>query len=421
MNWPIASVQVDRAETYLDEHADRPVMMILHFMDMHLPYTEPPNYRRLFAGDAPPQLQPSQFHLSQVKKAARTMDESGKQYVRDRYDNNLRYVDDQLARFFEHLGPQDTVVVLADHGEEFWDHGGFEHGHTLYDELLRVPMLVSGPGITAGHFTEPVSLLDVSPTLAAAAGVSDAGMSGLSLQDFTARSAEFEDRPLAFGRPLYGSTIWGSLDGGSKYITREGVEQVFDVRTEPGEQTDIVQTSGSQEGREALGDALNTEVHIAYRLTATRTSRSTDVTARLEVPGGVLAAWPAADPTMGSRSEVVIDGESVRMTWEGNTRQTGEIFVVPVEPAEATAASLSLFIGADEEKVPAPSGRRTPWPPTLESQSVLFSGSSERNKVRVGYAVVPLPREGDALLNGTNDENCAELVALGYIEPGGCD
>ena len=48
--------------------------------------------------------------------------------------------------------------------EEFWDHGDFEHGHTLYDELLNVPYILKMPGIEVGMHDEPVSLLDLVPT-----------------------------------------------------------------------------------------------------------------------------------------------------------------------------------------------------------------------------------------------------------------
>ena len=51
--------------------------------------------------------------------------------VIDRYDNNIRYINDELERLYAKLNPEDIVVFFSDHGEEFWDHGGFEHGHTV--------------------------------------------------------------------------------------------------------------------------------------------------------------------------------------------------------------------------------------------------------------------------------------------------
>ena len=108
--------------------------------------------------------------------------ETAKAYVRGRYDNNMRYLDDQLADFLSGLRDNAVVLITSDHGEEFWEHGGFEHGHTLYDELLRVPMILRGPGIKAGRFDAPTSLLDVAPTLAAMMGVDTVGMVGEDLR-----------------------------------------------------------------------------------------------------------------------------------------------------------------------------------------------------------------------------------------------
>jgi hypothetical protein len=345
------------------------------------------------------------------------MGEPGKQYVRDRYDNNLRYIDDQLARFLGTLDLEDTVIVLADYGEEFWDYDDFEHGHTLYDELIHIPMIASGPGFSPGRHTEPVSMLDVAPSLAHAAGVDDIGMSGMPLQDFAEHREAFADRPQAFGRPLYGSTIWGALQGGEKYITREGEEMVFDILTDPTEQADILDAARATAGREAMAAALQTEVHIGYRLTAKRSSRGSNVTARLEVPGGVAAAWAATDPTQGSRSEAEIVEESARLTWLGNTKRTGEIFVVPREPIADVTEQTQLLVRKGNEEVLIKPGRL--GIPLFESRSSIFSGPSGKTRVTMGYAVVPLPSKDDTQLDATSDENCSALLALGYVES--CD
>jgi len=64
------------------------------------------------------------------------------------------------------------VVFWSDHGEEFWEHDGWEHGHSLYDEVVRVPLLIHMPGQTRPRrLSTPVSLLDVMPTLLREAGV----------------------------------------------------------------------------------------------------------------------------------------------------------------------------------------------------------------------------------------------------------
>jgi arylsulfatase A-like enzyme len=93
------------------------------------------------------------------------------------YDGEIRFLDDQLRLLFarlDALGFLDNAVVLitADHGEEFGDHGGVLHRGTLFDELVRVPFTLWGSGVPAG-VVDPtlVSTVDIPPTLLAAAGI----------------------------------------------------------------------------------------------------------------------------------------------------------------------------------------------------------------------------------------------------------
>ena len=67
---------------------------MLHFMDMHLPYTEPAHYKRTFAGDRPSVFKSDSFGRSEILVNKRKLGEEGQQYIIDRYDNNLKYIDD---------------------------------------------------------------------------------------------------------------------------------------------------------------------------------------------------------------------------------------------------------------------------------------------------------------------------------------
>jgi len=102
--------------------------------------------------------------------------------VRRRYSAEVAYTDAQIGRLYdglESLGRLDDTwfIVVADHGEEFWDHQRFLHGHSFYDELLRVPLVVVPPRRLPGSVSrgrtidEQVRLEDVVPTLLEAIGV----------------------------------------------------------------------------------------------------------------------------------------------------------------------------------------------------------------------------------------------------------
>jgi arylsulfatase A-like enzyme len=93
-----------------------------------------------------------------------------------RYDGEVRFTDEQFGRLREGLEQRgrwdDTlVIVVADHGEEFWDHGGFEHGHSHHRELLRTPLLVRRPGGPSGQIVDDrVRHVDIVPTILDYAG-----------------------------------------------------------------------------------------------------------------------------------------------------------------------------------------------------------------------------------------------------------
>ena len=118
------------------------------------------------------------------------------------YDGEIRYTDDELGRVLDHLAARGSlkntlVVVTSDHGEEFLDHGSWEHQKTLYEEVVRVPLIAHGPGIAPRREPAPVSLLDVAPTILAWAGVA-------APPSFTGRSLL---APLPSGdREQYGET-----------------------------------------------------------------------------------------------------------------------------------------------------------------------------------------------------------------------
>ena len=99
------------------------------------------------------------------------LDEHQRRSLVARHDGELRFTDAQFGRLragLEAAGRWDNtiVIVISDHGEEFWDHGGFEHGHSHFREMLRVPLIVRRPGGPAGVVrTGRARQLDVVPTI----------------------------------------------------------------------------------------------------------------------------------------------------------------------------------------------------------------------------------------------------------------
>ena len=407
INWPQASVQVDRALSYLSEHEEEPVFMMLHIMDMHLPYTEPITYRYRFAGETPESIG-SDYFLKSVSRRATT--EESRQYIRDRYDNNMRYIDDHLARFLDTLGPNDTVMVLSDHGEEFWDHNGFEHGHTLYDELLRVPMVLKGPGVGAGQFDEPVSLLDVAPTLSGLYNLGTDGMMGWDLRALSngTQSADFSTRPHAFGRPLYGLRQWGSLKNGKKYVVNQGKESIFDITADPGETRNVFADTDVEPLRTAMSEALDRPVVPGWLIVPSKRREGAPVRVTLHTP--VRAAWPGEDPTHSGRASVDITPDKLVARWP-KQRGRVEAFVVPGELDSDEPISVEVKIG------------KTIKTETLDLSATAKPGRPARylrtkaggRSVEITSTVVPIPTEADGAIEGFDPEVAGDLESLGYV------
>lgn len=100
----------------------------------------------------------------------------------DRYDTEIEYVDRELARLLDVLEPSTIVAVTADHGDEFGEHGIRFHARSLYNQVIRVPLIIAGGDIPARVVAEPVSIVDIMPTLLELAGVAGPrGMNGVSL------------------------------------------------------------------------------------------------------------------------------------------------------------------------------------------------------------------------------------------------
>ena len=175
----------DQAEAWLRRHGDKPFFLFVHTFEVHYPYTPPARYAALFGGVArEPGLPPD--------------------YAPVLYDREIRHVDDQLDRFLTKLRGagllDDTIfIVTADHGEEFLEHGFIGHGGNLHPEVIRVPLLIRGPGVAAGRrIDSPVGHVDLMPTILDLLGIDPPEVAmGRSLAAIVRGEAnEIEDAPL---------------------------------------------------------------------------------------------------------------------------------------------------------------------------------------------------------------------------------
>jgi arylsulfatase A-like enzyme len=174
----------------LDEWDGGHLALFVHYMDPHAYYEPPPPFETLFT--APYRGPINGRNFEGLKKA----DAPALARVIGLYDGEIAFADLKIGELLAALGSRNllrraVVAFSADHGEEFQEHGGWTHKRTVYQELLHVPLAVRLPGIGGRRVAQPVSSIDLAPTLLDALGIAaPASFRGVSLL------------PLARGVPL---------------------------------------------------------------------------------------------------------------------------------------------------------------------------------------------------------------------------
>ena len=180
----------------------------------------------------------------------------------DRYDGEIRFTDEAIGRLLDQLEElelaDDTIVVLfADHGEEFRDHGGLHHGDTLYAEQLHVPLAIRVPGLEPRRVAAQVRGVDVLPTVLELLDLPSRGaLAGESLVP-ALRGEPIEHRPLLAETRLRAKHQWDAYSDGEWKLCVDrtnGRELLFHVAVDPRETRDVA--AEHPEVVERLFDAL---------------------------------------------------------------------------------------------------------------------------------------------------------------------
>jgi arylsulfatase A-like enzyme/Flp pilus assembly protein TadD len=214
-----ASAVADRAIAWLRGRQQtggtprRPYFVWAHFYDPHAPYTPPADARARAGGDA--------------------------------YNGEVAYADAEIGRLLAAVaattaGRPTLVLILGDHGESLGEHGERTHGMLLYDGALRIPLVIAGPGVSAGEHRQPVSIVDVAPTVLrlAGLGVPPGGMQGRDLLAAPGGAHEVYAETL-YPRTLGWSALSALVEERWKVIAPEGAaSELYDLEHDPAERDD---------------------------------------------------------------------------------------------------------------------------------------------------------------------------------------
>ncbi len=253
----------------------RPFFVFLHMWDVHYDYTPPPPYDTMFDPDYRGTVTAERYESP--RQVHKDMDPRDLEHIVALYDGEIRFTDLHVGRLLDYLRDlgllDDTVLVItADHGDEFFEHGNKGHKKALYDETIVVPLILRYPKKvpTGKSVPQQVRLMDVAPTILSLCGLQRPAVFGAP--EPRTRHAERDLLPLITGQPdetfrpivAFGD-LFGKLaslrTGSLKLIAHlEGpvTYELYDLAADPGEKSNII-------GRDPSVDAV-----LAQRLTEWR-------------------------------------------------------------------------------------------------------------------------------------------------------
>ena len=241
-----------------------PLFVWVHLMEPHSPYTPPPwTAGRFETTMGAPQPIPDRIPIPGWLLPGSPRDR--RLYVAA-YDDEIAAADaafGTLLRGFRdgRWGRAQAIVVTADHGEQFLDHGGWEHGSNLNDELIRVPLVIKAPTLKPGIIHAQVQLVDILPTLLEFAGGSVPPIAGHSLLDMARGAASTSSPALS---EIVGSQ-YALRDRGLKLIDfDDGRVELFDLGRDPFENHDIA--SGNPAEVHRMRGVLNRMLQQALQM-----------------------------------------------------------------------------------------------------------------------------------------------------------
>jgi len=243
----------EAVRTFLDarQPSGKPLFLFVHYFDPHDPYRRQPEF------------------FPALKQAADTVPAPFPGKIRDtilNYDSEIAYMDRNLGILLDLLREKGilddaVILILADHGESLGEHGYWGHGRRVYDQMMRIPLVVHAPRQIPGHrrIRQPVSTLDLLPTILSLADLPPppgASMQGRDLSGFLRRGDPLPPQRIYF--ETFRGTIkrftkfvfknlpkspmlMGYEEDGFKYILSPGDSslEIYDLSGDPGEENNL--------------------------------------------------------------------------------------------------------------------------------------------------------------------------------------
>lgn len=393
----------DRTITWVEEHVTgkdsaKPFFLFIHYFDAHDPYAPPPPYDTMFApADDIPLDGEQTGELLQVLRWTKEPLSDSRLLPKliSLYDGEIRYNDYHIGRLFDtldRLGLRDDtlVIVFSDHGEEFREHGSFLHGGTLYEEVIRVPLIISLPGrVPEGvRAAQPARLIDILPTIFRLCGVeTPPHAQGQSLMPLEFNVARFADIPMkSETKALLEGTVLKTIRlCDLKYIYSPiGLcEELYDLRNDPREERNLAgETRALEEFRREMERWFNRTEHY-WLIRFVPGESYTTFSATLELDKGVFGVIVPVGFILSPAQAGTLDSLSFSESLDRlrvSVSSRGEIKAIYVE-SRPNGAAITVDLRIDEffaepESVYIGKSRRNPEDMPFSIASNLGDASS---------------------------------------------
>lgn len=368
---------------------DAPFLLLVNLMEPHSAYSPPAVARERFdPGYAGPFRE--RFRFAEREAALQYPEGRVRRHVRSLYDAEVSEADRGCGAILAGLERLDLlertiVVFLSDHGEELWDHEGLGHAHTLYEEQLRVPLLIRvpaaigdrWPGRRRGIERASVGLVDVAPTILDLLELgSPAPFEGASL------ASPAPARPFLFAEAtLYGSQLKSVTEDGWKLVLDVflGDRSLYHLPTDPAERNDLAAVHS--EKTEALLAKLMDVAGLpggGLRVAARGSGRGTIVRGRVETTGTIVHALPHR---LEAFQNVRLEGERIADVWAIEEGGRALEFTFRMD---SDVDGLTVFLD--------PPNAPTEWTATIDGEADparIRLGADGRSPAAIPFRVTP--------------------------------
>ena len=262
---------------WLESNYGKDFFLWIHYFDPHIPYSPPPDF--LPKGEPPSTIGTSfSEQVGEIRGGYFVPSIAERKWIKDLYDGEVRYVDKNIGKLVDtlkrlNLYDRSLIIFTSDHGEEFWEHDGFEHGHTLYQELLSVPLIMKLPlSASKRQIGTVVSTNSIMPTILDLCGINYESdyLSVDSLSPLLGPSPKvFKMKPIISTGLLYYEDRESVIFDGLKYIRYfiTNHEELYDLERDPEERISIAHSSPEkvEKARDILRESKKTAKKLRER------------------------------------------------------------------------------------------------------------------------------------------------------------